>query len=256
MRSETGTMWEVKAQLTLRYRPVSDTVTAFVRALIDDDGNVITGFDEVVITEKLDADTVVEWADVDGHQILVALQQMHASVRTMVDGLPSVVALLASELIEGSRDHRSAGTELLHTFDVVHEVALTAVARPKTSAKRSRAPRATSKGVEAALVDLAERIERSRPMTDDEAPVVWAIRDLAYSISDGEGLSSERTADAAVRTIRKSTMRSQAERRQLLSIVNDLRSQANWSRAIRTANSSFGTEAALDVQLDGVDADE
>jgi hypothetical protein len=195
---------------------------------------------------------------VEGDEILVALQQMHASVRSMVEGLPSVMAALSTELIERAREEHRPETsdDMMRSFEVEHEIASALLRRPATTVPRRRAPRATSKGVEAALVDLAERIEASKQFTDDEAPVVWAIRDLAYSVSDGEGLSSERTADAAARTIRNSSFKSRAQRQQLLSIVNDLRHQANWSRAITTANSSFGVGAELDVSLDGVDADE
>ena len=258
MRGETGTMEGVKAHLTLRYRPVSDTVTAFVRTIVTDDGEEITGFDREVTSEKLDADTVVEWAQYDGADMLVALQQMHASVRTMVEGLPPVVALLAGELIEHARENRSTdtGADLMQAFDAQHDVELSTVRRPKVVVAKRRAARATSKGVEAALVGLAERIETQHVLTPDEAPVVWAIRDLAYSISDGEGLSSERSADAAARTIANSGMRSQVQRQQLMSIVNDLRHQSNWPRAIASANSSFGAEPALDVQVDTAGADD
>ena len=251
-------MGTVKARLSLRYRPISDTVVALVRSVVDDRGDEIAGFDSNITSEKLDADTLVEWSSIDGHDVLVALQQMHASVRTMVDGLPPVVAILATELIEKARAEHVAETseDLVRSYEVVHEVSVESVRRPRSPARRRRAPKATSKGVEAALVDLAERIEQSHQLTEAEAPVVWAIRDLAYSVSDGEGLSSERTADAAARTIRNSGLRSRTQRQQLLSIVNDLRSQSNWSRAIQTANSTFGAEPALDVSLDGVDSDE
>ena len=248
----------VKAQLTLRYRPVSDTLTAFVRTIITDDGAEITGFDQTVTSEKLDADTVVEWADFDGAQVMVALQQMHASVRTMVEGLPRVVALLAGELIEFARDNHSTASsaDLMRTFDTTHEVDVSTVRRPAAIVAKRRAAKATSKGVEAALVDLAERIETQNVLSSDEAPVLWALRDLAYSIADGEGLSSERSADAAAHTIASVGMRSQVQRQQLMSIVNDLRNQASWSRAIDTANASFDVDHARSVQVDAIDADE
>jgi len=257
MRAKTGTMKGVKAQLTLRYRPVSDTLTAFVRTIVTDDGAEITGFDQTVTSDKLDADTIVEWADVDGAPMMVALQQMHASVRTMVEGLPPVVALLAGELIEFARDSHSTATsaDLMRTFDAIHEVEVSTVRRPKVTVAKRRAARATSKGVEAALVDLAERIETQNALAPDEAPVLWALRDLAYSIADGEGLSSERSADAAAHTIASVGMRSQVQRQQLMSIVNDLRNQSSWSRAIATANASFDLDRAHSVQVDAVDVD-
>jgi hypothetical protein len=55
------------------------------------------------------------------------------------------------------------------------------------------------------------------------------------SISDGEGLTSERTVDATFNTISKSGMRSQRKKTELLALVNDLRDQRTWQSAIDKA---------------------
>jgi hypothetical protein len=75
------------------------------------------------------------------------------------------------------------------------------------------------------------------------------------SISDGEGLTSERTVDATFNTISKSGMRSQRKKTELLALVNDLRDQRTWQTAIDKAltSSELVSNAESDAELNGAD---
>jgi hypothetical protein len=100
----------VKALLTLRYRPLSDTVIASVDALEAEskDESLVPDLNAGVVRERMDADTTVEWISLKDSQILVGLQQMHSSVRSYVDGMPPVVAQFVTDLIELARDKPDA----------------------------------------------------------------------------------------------------------------------------------------------------
>jgi hypothetical protein len=75
------------------------------------------------------------------------------------------------------------------------------------------------------------------------------------SISDGEGLTSERTVDATFNTISKSGMRSQRKKTELLALVNDLRDQRTWQSAIDKALTTpeLVSNAESDAELNGAD---
>jgi hypothetical protein len=79
--------------------------------------------------------------------------------------------------------------------------------------------------------------------------VAHVLRDLASSISDGEGLSSERTVEVAFNKISKTGMRSQVQKKELLSMVNDLRDQRTWQSAIDKALTT--PELVLNSESDG-----
>lgn len=99
-------MVNVKALLTLRYRPVSDTVIAYVDALEPDvnDSGVVPDLDSGVVREKLDADTTAEWVTIDGTDVLVGIQQMHASVGSYVGGMPPFMAQLLTDIVLLAKD--------------------------------------------------------------------------------------------------------------------------------------------------------
>jgi hypothetical protein len=75
------------------------------------------------------------------------------------------------------------------------------------------------------------------------------------SISDGEGLTSERTVDATFNTISKSGMRSQRKKTELLALVNDLRDQRTWQSAIDKALTTpeLVSNAESDAEINGAD---
>ena len=230
----------VKALLTLRYRPLSDTVIASVDTLEaeSDDESMIPDLNSGVVRERLDADTTVEWISLNDSQILVGLQQMHASVRSYVDGIPPVIAQFVTDLIELARDNQDgpeSTSSLLKTHELTRRVEVSMLLKPVQVNPKRRASRATSKGVEAALHQVIENYENLPLPSVDEQSVASALRDLAMSISDGEGLTSERTVDATFNTISKSGMRSQRKKTELLALVNDLRDQRTWQSAIDKA---------------------
>ena len=117
----------VKALLTLRYRPLSDTVIASVDALEAEpkDESSVPDLNSGVARERLDADTTAEWISFKNSQILVGLQQMHASVRSYVDGMPPVIARFVTDLIELARDNQDAPestSSLLKTHELTRRV--------------------------------------------------------------------------------------------------------------------------------------
>jgi hypothetical protein len=230
----------VKALLTLRYRPLSDTVIVSVDALEAEshDDSVAPDINAGVVRERLDADTTAEWISFKNSQILVGLQQMHASVRSYVDGMPPVMAQFVTDLVELARDSQDAPdstSSLLKTYELTRRIDVSMLLRPAQIQPKRRASRATSKGVEAALHQVIEHYEKMPRPSIDEQSVASALRDLAMSISDGEGLTSERTVDATFNTISKSELRSQRKKTELLALVNDLRDQRTWQIAIDKA---------------------
>ncbi len=234
----------VKALLTLRYRPLSDAVIAYVDAFEpdNDDSSVVPDVNAGVAREKLDADTTVEWISYKNSQFLVGIQQMHASVRSYVEGMPPVIAQFITDLVELARDTESSveqssesSAALLKTHELTRRVDISMLKRPVQIVPKRRATRATSKGVEAALHYVIESFEDMPLPNADEQMVTGALRDLATSISDGEGLTSERTVDATFNTISRSGMRSQRKKTELLALVNDLRDQRTWQSAIDKA---------------------
>ena len=230
----------VKALLTLRYRALSDTVIVSVDALEAEshDDSVAPDINAGVVRERLDADTTAEWISFKNSQILVGLQQMHASVRSYVDGMPPVMAQFITDLVELARDSQDAPdstSSLLKTYELTRRIDVSMLLRPAQIQPKRRASRATSKGVEAALHQVIEHYEKMPRPSIDEQSVASALRDLAMSISDGEGLTSERTVDATFNTISKSELRSQRKKTELLALVNDLRDQRTWQIAIDKA---------------------
>lgn len=230
----------VKALLTLRYRPLSDTVIAYVDALEPEvnDSAVVPDLDSGVVREKLDADTTAEWVTIDSTDVLVGIQQMHASVRSYVEGMPPFMAQLLTDIVLLARDSdgpESSQTALLKTHEMTRRLDISLLQRPAVTNEKRRASRATSKGVEAALHQVIENYENLPLPSLDEQSVASALRDLAMSISDGEGLTSERTVDATFNSISKSGMRSQRKKIELLGLVNDLRDQRTWQSAIDKA---------------------
>ena len=233
-------MVNVKALLTLRYRPVSDTVIAYVDALEPDvnDSGLVPDLESGVVREKLDADTTAEWVTINGTDVLVGIQQMHASVGSYVGGMPPFMAQLLTDIVllaKDSEDPEASQAALLKTHEMTRRLDISLLHRPAVINEKRRASRATSKGVEAALHYVIDSFEHSpRPLPSDES-VAHVLRDLASSISDGEGLSSERTVEAAFNKISKTGMRSQTQKKELLSMVNDLRDQRTWQSAIDKA---------------------
>ena len=149
----------VKALLTLRYRPLSDAVIAYVDAFEpdNDDSSVVPDVNAGVAREKLDADTTVEWISYKNSQFLVGIQQMHASVRSYVEGMPPVIAQFITDLVELARDTESSveqssesSAALLKTHELTRRVDISMLKRPVQIVPKRRATRATSKGVEAA----------------------------------------------------------------------------------------------------------
>ena len=247
-------MKSVKALLTLRYRPLSDTVIAYVDAIEPEaaDTTAIPDLELGVVREKLDADTTAEWIAVEGRDVLVGLQQMHASVRSFVDGLPPIVAQFVTDLVVLSRDSEAPldpQAALLKTHEMTRRVDISMLKRPPRIEPKRRASRATSKGVEAALHYVIESLEDLPKPLAVEQSVSGALRDLAASIGEGEGLSSERTAEATFNRILKSEMRSQKTKSELLGLVNDLRDQRTWQSAIDKALKS--PDLVLNSEPDG-----
>lgn len=239
---ETGNIRSVKAQLTLKYRPLSDTVLGFVEGLVPDEGEPSTTPDisSTVVRDRVDADTTVEWAPIEGADVLVGFQQLHASVRPRVDGLPGLISVLVTELILRAKDDDTATdlsgpAAILRTFEMRHVVDLVKLVRPVAVGERRRAPRATTKGVEAALHHLIDNVETADDEDETSRPAIAALRDLASSIGDGDGLSSERTVEATFQAITNSGMRSRRQKDMMLRVVNDLRDQRTWPRAIESA---------------------
>jgi hypothetical protein len=250
----------VKALLTLRYRPLSDTVIASVDALEAENSETssVPDINAGVVRERLDADTTAEWIPFRDSQVLVGLEQMHASVRSYVDGMPPVVAQFVTDLIELTRDSQDVSdstSSLLKTHELKRRVDVSMLLRPVQLQPKRRASRATSKGVEAALHQVIENYENLPRPSIDEKSVASALRDLAMSISDGEGLTSERTVDATFNTISKSGMRSQRKKTELLALVNDLRDQRTWQSAIDKALTTpeLVSNAESDAELNGAD---
>lgn len=251
----------MKAHLTLKYRPLSDTVLGFVEGLSPEAGESASTPDITtnIVRDRLDADTTVEWAPIGGVDVLVGFQQIHASVRPHVEGLPAVIGILVTELILKAQDddnetfEPSGPASILRSFEMRHDVNVTMLVKPVAVRDRVRAPRATTKGVEAALHHMIDRAE----ISDDESsrPALAALRDLAASIGDGEGLSSERTADAAFQAISASGMRSRRQQTAWLNVVNDLRDQRTWSRAINSAMSAPDPDAMSEVDAAANDED-
>ncbi|MEY2610567.1 MAG: hypothetical protein EBX99_10090 [Acidimicrobiia bacterium] len=243
----------MKAHLTLKYRPLSDTVLGFVEGLTPDAGesSTLPDISSTVVRDRLDADTTVEWAPIDGVDVLVGFQQLHASVRPRVEGLPGLIGVLVTELIlkakddEDTEDVVGGPASILRSFEMRHDVDVTMLVKPVVVRERVRAPRATTKGVEAALHHMIDRAEVNED--DSSRPALAALRDLAASIGDGEGLSSERTAEAAFQAISSSGMRSRQQQTAWLNVVNDLRDQRTWSRAIQSAMSAPDSDAMSEL---------
>ena len=251
----------VKAQLTLKYRVLSDTVLGFVEGMIPDDGESESTPDvsSSIVRDRLDADTTVEWAPVGGVDVLVGFQQLHASVRPRVEGLPGLISVLVTELVLKAKDEDSAPATtgpaaILRTFEMRHDVDVTLLVKPTVVHEPRRAPRATTKGAEAALHHLIERAEIIEGEDPTSRRALSALRDLAASIGDGDGLSSERTAEATFQAITNSAMRSRQHKDMLLRVVEDLRDQRTWSRAIENAMAAPDPEVLSD--LDAADDDD
>jgi hypothetical protein len=245
----------MKANVTLKYRPLSDTVMAYVDGLLADsaESEQIPDISNVR-RERVDADTLVEWSMVDGKEYLVGVQQMHASVRPHVEGIPSVIGVLVTELVLVSRDADSdaeadaSPASLLRTFEMQHVVDLEQLLRPITITAPVRATKATTKAVEAALHHMIDSAEAAND--DAMRSSIAALRDLALSIGDGEGLSSARSAEATFQTISQSNMRSRRQQQVWLNVVNDLRDQRTWSRAIEAAMESPDVVSEVDAASD------
>jgi hypothetical protein len=249
----------VKAQLTLKYRALSDTVLGFVEGMIPDEGDSAPtpDIESSIVRDRLDADTTVEWAPIGGVDVLVGFQQLHASVRPRVEGLPGLVGVLVTELILKAKDDESSSdaagpAAILRTFEMRHDVDVALLVKPTAVTETRRASRATTKGAEAALhhlIDRAEIIEQEDPAS---RRALSALRDLATSIGDGDGLSSERTAEATFQAITNSGMRSRRHKDMLLRVVDDLRDQRTWPRAIENAMAAPDPEvlSELDAAVD------
>lgn len=231
----------MQAQLTLKYRPLSDTVLGFVEGITSDEGESSTSPDlsSSIVRDRIDADTTVEWSPIGGVDVLVGFQQLHASVRPRVEGLPGLIGVLVTELILKSKDDDasdpSSPAAILRTVEMRHTVDVTMLVRPITVAETRRAARATTKGAEAALHHLIDRAEILEGDDPTSRRALSALRDLASSIGDGDGLSSERTAEATFQAITASGMRSRQHKDMLLRVVDDLRDQRTWPRAIENA---------------------
>lgn len=243
----------MKANVTLKYRPLSDTVMAYVDGLLADNAESEQIPDiSNVRRDRVDADTLVEWSTVDGKEYLVGVQQMHASVRPHVEGIPSVIGVLVTELVLVSRDAApeadTSPASLLRTFEMQHVVDLEQLLRPITITAPVRATKATTKAVEAALHHMIDSAEAAND--DAMRPSIAALRDLALSIGDGEGLSSARSAEATFQTISQSNMRSRRQQQAWLNVVNDLRDQRTWSRAIEAAMESPDVVSEVDAASD------
>jgi hypothetical protein len=120
--------------------------------------------------------------------------------------------------------------------------------RPITITAPVRATKATTKAVEAALHHMIDSAEAAND--DAMRPSIAALRDLALSIGDGEGLSSARSAEATFQTISQSNMRSRRQQQAWLNVVNDLRDQRTWSRAIEAAMESPDVVSEVDAASD------
>ena len=232
----------VKAQLTLKYRVLSDTVLGFVEGMTPDEGETAPTPDisSSVVRDRLDADTTVEWAPVGGVDVLVGFQQLHASVRPRVEGLPGLIGVLVTELILKAKDDESVSdmsgpAAILRTFEMRHTIDIAMLVKPTAVTERRRATRATTKGAEAALHHLIDRAEIIEGEDPTSRRALSALRDLASSIGDGDGLSSERTAEATFQAITNSGLRSRQHKDMLLRVVDDLRDQRTWPRAIENA---------------------
>ena len=232
----------MKAQLTLKYRVLSDTVLGFVEGMTPDEGETAPTPDisSSVVRDRLDADTTVEWAPVGGVDVLVGFQQLHASVRPRVEGLPGLIGVLVTELILKAKDDESVSdmsgpAAILRTFEMRHAIDIAMLVKPTAVTERRRATRATTKGAEAALHHLIDRAEIIEGEDPTSRRALSALRDLASSIGDGDGLSSERTAEATFQAITNSGMRSRQHKDILLRVVDDLRDQRTWPRAIENA---------------------
>lgn len=249
----------MKAQLTLKYRPLSDTVLGFVEGITSDEDDPSTSPDitSSIVRDRIDSDTTVEWSSIEGVEFLVGFQQLHASVRPRVDGLPNLIGVLVTELILNAKDHDSSSVmddpaAILRTFEMRHAVDVAMLAKPNVVTERRRAPRATTKGAEAALHHLIERAEILEGDDPSSRRALSALRDLASSIGDGDGLSSERTAEATFQAITASPMRSRQHKDMLLRVVDDLRDQRTWPRAIESAMAAPDPEvlSELDAATD------
>ena len=120
---------------------------------------------------------------VDGKEYLVGVQQMHASVRPHVEGIPSVIGVLVTELVLVSRDAApeadTSPASLLRTFEMQHVVDLEQLLRPITITAPVRATKATTKAVEAALhhmIDSAEAANDDAMQIEDPNGALHSYR--------------------------------------------------------------------------------
>ena len=239
MRSETDRMPVVRALLVMKYRPMSDTVMGWVESVSNDDGSEA----EVDLRaeperERLDADTSVEWIRVDDVDHLVGVQIIHASVGGYIDGLPSVINETSHHMVEHAKATADSGDlreRMLRADERRLEVTWSSLVRPVRVAPVRKAPRYEAKSVEAALSDFIDRLEKELPRQERSEPGLSALRDLLSSVSDGEGLVSSRTAEAAVPVILHSNWSNRSHLIHAATLARQLQHQDQWNLAVKTA---------------------
>lgn len=266
MRSETDRMTAVKALLVMKYRPMSDTIMGWVESVSNDDGSEAdVDLQTEPERERLDADTSVEWlrvGEVDGADHLVGLQIIHASVGGSIDGLPAVINETSHQMVEHGRSTGESGSlreRMLRADERRLEVPWSSLLRPVRVSPVKKAPRHEAKGVEAALSDFIDRLERDLPRQERSEPGLSALRDLLSSVSEGEGLVSSRTAEAAVPVILHSQWSNRNYRIQAASLARFLQHQDQWNLAVKTALTpwvNFVPDRATERELEAIEASE
>jgi len=229
----------VKALLVMKYRPMSDTVMGWVESVANDDGSETdVNLEADSDRERLDADTSAEWLSIDGTDHLVGVQIIHASVGGYIDGLPPVINETSHRMIEYARETPDDGdlrSRMLRADERRLEVPLASLIRPVRIRPIEKAPRHEAKGVEAALSDFIDRLERDLPTAERAEPGLSALRDLLSSVSDGEGLVSSRTAEAAVPVILHSHWTNRSLQFHAAFLARQLQHRDQWSLAVKTA---------------------
>lgn len=239
MTLRTDRMTLVRALLVMKYRPMSDTIMGWIESVSNDDGSEAdVDLGAEAERERLDADTSVEWTKVGGVDHLVGVQIIHASVGGVIDGLPAVINETSHLMVEHARSTVDTGDlrqRMLRADERRLELPLLALARPARVAPVKKAPRYEAKSVEAALSEFIDRLERDLPRPERSEPGLSALRDLLSSVSDGEGLLSSRTAEAAVPVILRSKWSNRSHLLHAATLARQLQHQEQWSLAVKTA---------------------
>ena len=243
---EDGSIEPVKAELVVKYRRLSDTAIGWVSSVVPEPGDFDLHADSH--RENLDADTSVEWKTVDGRDFAIGFQVMHASVGGRVTSLPWIVNEIIHELVEAERSTPRPDDPrlMLKATERVASVDFAALVRPPSVVAKQSVPLHAAKGVEASLSELIARLEKTLSPDEKNEPGLPALRDLLSSISGGQGLSSERTAEATLDALLRSNWSNRSAWKQARLVTSQLRFQPSWPEAIQSALMSHDDVDAID----------